>query len=114
MQIFSDILGKPIAISSIKQTSALGAAMYGAVAAGRSRGGYDTIFEAAERMTRPPSVTYRPNPAYREIYGRLYREYVKLHDYFGKGPNHVMQTLRQSKTMSARRIKGVDFYVHCF
>lgn len=97
MQIFSDILGKPIAISSIKQTSALGAAMYGAVAAGRSRGGYDTIFEAAERMTRPPSVTYRPNPAYREIYGRLYREYVKLHDYFGKGPNHVMQTLRQIK-----------------
>ena len=29
---------------------ALGAAMFGAVAAGKARGGYDTIAEAAERM----------------------------------------------------------------
>ncbi len=103
MQIFADIIGKPIKISDIKQTSALGAAMYGAVAAGKGNGGYDTIFEAARHMTKPPHVVYEPNKEYRETYDRLYEEYRKLHDYFGKGENPVMQNLRQIKSSCCKK-----------
>ncbi len=48
MQIFSDVTGLPIQVSSSKQTPALGSAMFGAVAAGARLGGYDTIYAAAE------------------------------------------------------------------
>jgi L-ribulokinase len=29
-----------------------------------------------------------------EVYDDLYAEYVRLHDYFGRGPNEVMHRLR--------------------
>jgi L-ribulokinase len=52
MQIFSDVTGLPIKVSSSKQAPALGSAMFGAVAAGARSGGYDTIYDAANRMAR--------------------------------------------------------------
>lgn len=38
---------------------------------------------------------YRPIPANQKIYDRLFAEYVRLHDYFGRGQNNVMKTLKQ-------------------
>jgi L-ribulokinase len=37
---------------------------------------------------------FRPVPAHREPYEALYAEYRKLYDYFGRGSNPVMKTLR--------------------
>jgi L-ribulokinase len=37
---------------------------------------------------------YEPDPAAGAVYDVLYREYVRLHDYFGRGENNVMKTLR--------------------
>ena len=51
MQIFADVLGKRIKVSSSSQTSALGAAMYGAVAARGIDGGYDGIYSAINHMS---------------------------------------------------------------
>jgi L-ribulokinase len=45
-------------------------------------------------MPRLRDESYRPNPEHREVYDRLYREYVTLHDYFGRGANDVMKTLK--------------------
>ena len=28
------------------------------------------------------------------VYNKIYAEYVRLHDYFGRGENNVMKTLR--------------------
>jgi L-ribulokinase len=95
MQIYADVSGRNFKISAAKQTPALGSAMFGAVAAGRRVGGYDTIIEAARRMARLKDEVYRPIPANRKIYDRLFADYVRLHDYFGRGENNVMKTLKR-------------------
>ena len=95
MQIYADVTGRNFKISASKQTPALGSAMFGAVAAGSRAGGYDTIFEAAKNMARLKEEEYQPIPENQEIYDRLYAEYRRLHDYFGRGENPVMKTLKQ-------------------
>lgn len=37
---------------------------------------------------------FNPNPRNKEIYDRLYREYVTLYDSFGRGGNDVMKRLK--------------------
>jgi L-ribulokinase len=95
MQIYADVTGREIKISANKQAPALGSAMFGAVAAGKSAGGYDSIFDAARKMAYLKKESYTPIPANRKIYDRLYAEYVKLYDYFGRGENPVMKTLKR-------------------
>jgi L-ribulokinase len=95
MQIYADITGREIKISASKQAPALGSAMFGAVAAGSSVGGYETIFEAAQHMARLQEETYVPFPEHREIYDQLFDDYVRLYDYFGRGENDVMKRLKR-------------------
>jgi L-ribulokinase len=71
--------------------------MHGAVAAGSAAGGYATIVDAAKTMATLREERYTPNPAAKEIYDRLYAEYVTLHDYFGRGGNDVMKRLKALK-----------------
>ena len=40
---------------------------------------------------------YIPKPQNQRAYEKLYAEYVQLHDYFGKGGNHVMKRLFQER-----------------
>ncbi|NJN83652.1 MAG: hypothetical protein HC802_16135, partial [Caldilineaceae bacterium] len=40
-------------------------------------------------------AVYRPIPENVAIYDRLYAEYKKLYDYFGRGENDVMKRLRE-------------------
>jgi L-ribulokinase len=95
MQIYADVAGREIKISANKQAPALGSAMFGAVAAGKAAGGYDTIFDAAGKMAYLKKETYKPIPAHQKTYDRLYAEYVRLYDYFGRGENPVMKTLKR-------------------
>ena len=94
MQIYADVTGRSIRTSTSKQTPALGSAMFGAVAAGSKVGGYDTIFEAAKHMAGLTDTVYRPISENQKIYDQLYIEYVRLYDYFGRGENNVMKTLK--------------------
>lgn len=93
MQIFADITNREIKVSASDQTAALGAAMYAAVAAGSEKGGYDSIFDAAEAMSRMKEETYKPVPEHVAVYESLYREYCRMKDYFGK-ENPVMKNLK--------------------
>lgn len=97
MQIYADVTGREIKVTASKQTPALGSAMFGAVAAGGATGGYDTVFEAAQRMARLQKATYHPIAANQKVYERLYQEYVRLYDYFGRGGNNVMKMLKSIK-----------------
>ncbi|WP_159882104.1 ribulokinase [Paenibacillus puerhi] len=97
MQIYADVTNREIKVAASKQTPALGAAMFGAVAAGKERGGYDSIVEAAELMGRVREESFKPIPENVAVYEKLYQEYLKLHDYFGRGGNDVMKRLKALK-----------------
>jgi L-ribulokinase len=97
MQIYADVTGMPIKISGSSQAPALGSAIFGAVAAGKQNGGYDTVFEAADKMGKIKDVIYTPKAENAAVYDKLYAEYAILHDYFGKGANDVMKRLKNIK-----------------
>ncbi|GGG23215.1 hypothetical protein GCM10010916_44730 [Paenibacillus abyssi] len=71
--------------------------MFGAVAAGAAKGGYDSIVEAAKNMARVREETFKPIPENVAVYDKLCHEYNLLHDYFGRGANDVMKRLKAIK-----------------
>src|ERR1035438_3961703 len=83
MQIYADVTGRPIKISRSGQTCALGAAIAGAVVAGKAAGGYANYADAQKAMTGLKSRVFQPNQAAHVIYKELYSLYRKLHDAFG-------------------------------
>ncbi len=97
MQIYSDVLNMPIKIAGSEQGPALGSAIFAAVAAGKAAGGYDDVFEAARVMGNVKDVVYTPIPENVKVYDKLFAEYRKLHDYFGRGANDVMKRLKEIK-----------------
>jgi len=94
MQIYADVLNRPIHLVASTQAPALGSAMHAAVAAGH----YVDIAAAATAMGRLSDVVYTPNPAHVAIYDALYQDYRFLHDLFGRAddqqPGGVMKRLR--------------------
>ena len=97
MQIYADVTGREFKVSASKQTPALGSAMFGAVAAGKAAGGYESIYEAAPCMGKLKEVTYKPQPQAVKVYNQLFAEYLALHEYFGRGGNDIMKRLKHIK-----------------
>jgi L-ribulokinase len=93
MQIYSDILNRPIHILESEQGPALGSAIHAAVAAGA----YKDIAEASRAMGRLKRNAYLPRPQYRERCDRLYSEYIAIHNYFSDGKTmHTLRSLREN------------------
>lgn len=97
MQTFADIIGMPIHVAATQQGTAMGAAMLGAVAAGSTNGGYDSIQQAGKAMGGGIKKTYEPQRKHRDIYNRLYAQYVRLHDYFGRNEQSPIKQLKAIK-----------------
>jgi L-ribulokinase len=97
MQIYADICNIPVKIAGSTQGPALGSAIFAAVAAGKAEGGYDDIFNATKKMGNLKDIIYQPMPEHVTVYDKLYAEYDKLHDYFGRGANDVMKRLKAIK-----------------
>ncbi len=89
MQIYADVLGLPLHVSRCTQAPALGSAIYAAAAAG-----VGDLFQTVEAMGDRRCRVFEPHPKHQKTYDRLYREYKRLHDYFGRGENPVMEQLR--------------------
>jgi L-ribulokinase len=83
MQIYADVTGRPMKISRSAQTCALGAAIAGAVVAGKKAGGYDTFASAQKAMTGLKPKVFKPNAKAHAVYKKLYALYKTLHDAFG-------------------------------
>jgi L-ribulokinase len=90
MQIYADVINRPLTVIGSAQAPALGSAIHAAVAAGA----YPGVPAAAAAMGRARPAAYLPDPARAGVYDQLYGEYVGLHDYFGRGGNEVMHRLR--------------------
>lgn len=103
MQIYAAVLGKPIRTSRSAQSCALGAAIFGAVAAGEFGG---DVGSAQKAMTGVKDRVYRPRPGAVAVYDRLYRLYRQLHDAFGTasgGQYNVMKELIAIRTDAAKK-----------
>ena len=82
MQIYADVIGRPMKISRSEQTPALGAAIFAAISAGKRASGYDNIDQAQTAMTGISKV-YNPIKENHDVYEKLYQIYKQLHDGFG-------------------------------
>jgi len=90
MQIYADILNMDINISESTQAPALA----GAVQAAYAAGAYPTLRQAMIAMGAKCDKVYHPIPENVEIYAKIYDEYLKLYNYFGRGGNDVMKSLK--------------------
>jgi L-ribulokinase len=79
MQIYADAMDMPMEVSASDQTCALGAAMFGAVAAGH----FPDMAAAQSRLCRRGDTVYRPDQARVAVYNELFGLYRQLHDGFG-------------------------------
>lgn len=91
MQVYADVLRRPISVIASDQGPALGSAMHAAVAAGA----YSDISAAADAMGRVERAAWNPDDGRADAYDQLFTEYVALHDHFGRGANDVMHRLRE-------------------
>jgi L-ribulokinase len=98
MQIYADVLQRPITVASSEQSSAFGAAMWAAVAGGLQ----PNIHEAAAHMVKPSRKVYCPTRPLKKIYDQLYEQYSKLHDALGRAPHSIMKNLRAIQKEAAR------------
>jgi L-ribulokinase len=90
MQIYADVTRMPLSVIGSAQGPALGSAIHAAVAAGA----YPDVASAAARMGRVDRAAFVPDEAGAAAYDPLFEEYVRLHDYFGRGGNDVMKRLK--------------------
>jgi L-ribulokinase len=83
LQIYADVIGRPLKLARSTLACALGAAIFGAVAAGARLGGYTTVEKAERAMTGLKPRVFRPLARNRKIYQELFTLYRELHDAFG-------------------------------
>ena len=83
MQVYADVLNRPMVISGSSQTCALGAAIMASVAAGADAGGHGDVASAQAAVCTFRDTAYRPIPENVVIYDELYDLYCELHDSFG-------------------------------
>lgn len=93
MQIYADILGRPLQVAASEQTCALGAALFGAVC-----GGSFSLGQVQHNCCRMRDLEYRPIPENELVYREIYALYRTLHDAFGVAGwqgrlSHVMKDL---------------------
>jgi len=83
MQIYADVMNRPIAISRSLQTCALGSTVAAAVMAGKTAGGYDDFPAAIKAMTGVQDRIFTPDKNAAAVYEKLFAIYKRLHDAFG-------------------------------
>jgi L-ribulokinase len=107
MQIYADITGRPMEISGSEQTPALGAAIFGAIAAGKETSGFLNIEEAQDTLTGIKK-RFEPNPENNSVYKKLYVLYKQLHDAFGteQWSGKMQNVMKDLLTIRDKQRKG--------
>jgi L-ribulokinase len=108
LQIYADVLGRPMLLAGSSQTPALGAALSAAVAAGSAAGGYDDFAEAQARMTSLKDERFEPSSEATPVYDELYGMYRELHDVFGgvSGTPTALPTIMKRLLALRERVAG--------
>ena len=102
MQIYADVLNMDIYLSAADQTAALGSAIYAAAAAGKAAGGYESIADAAEKMSHLKEKVYHPIPENVRRFQKLYDIYRELVRMLGPEHSNVMHALSELRFQQDR------------
>jgi L-ribulokinase len=104
MQIYADVTGRPMKVSRSDQTCALGAAIFGAVAAGHFR----NVAAAQRAMCGVRAKAYKPDRSRHAVYAGMYRLYRELHDAFGTTgwSGRLNGVMKQLMALRDRQRKG--------
>ena len=92
MQTYADITNIEIKVVDVQNATAMGSAILGAVASGY----YNSIKEATEAFQPGIRSVYTPNSQNVAIYNELYKQYFKLHEFYGRETD-VMKDLKELK-----------------
>ena len=84
MQIYADILNRPMEVAESAQTVALGAALIGGFVGMEKKENFESIQKIQNRVCRTKEKKYIPNPQSAETYAKIYRLYDQVHNSFGK------------------------------
>jgi L-ribulokinase len=103
MQVYADVLRRPLSVTGSEQGPAVGSAIHAAVAAGA----YPDIQAAAAAMGRKQQGVYLPDPERADAYDVLFAEYTALHDHFGRGGTGVLHRLRAIRNAARARRSAV-------
>lgn len=95
VQLYADVLKRPIRIAGTTQACATGAAILGVAAAKPEVTGYHNIEEIVGAIGKQKEEVYQPQSENAFVYDRLYQEYQMLQEYFGKGNNDIMKRLNK-------------------
>jgi L-ribulokinase len=99
MQIYADVLNRPLDVLGSSQGAALGAAIHAAVAAGC----YDDVEAGAGAMGRRQEGVHEPDAQRARGYDRLYGVYTRLHDWFGRENRGLMRDLQEIREHATER-----------
>lgn len=94
MQIYADVTGLPVSVTDSEAVSARGSALFGAVAAGKGKGGFDTIGEASGALAAPVRFQYTPDPAVHVAYNQVYSIYRDLYALVGNDATTLLHRLK--------------------
>lgn len=87
MQIYADVLGKPVRVPKLRQAGAMGSAVLAAYAAGE----YETVSAAADKMVQLEDTLYSPKLSNTEKYKKPYNRYVELSSMFAREKKHLVK-----------------------
>jgi L-ribulokinase len=103
MQIYADVLRRPVSVATSDQGPALGSAIHAAVAAGA----YPDVPTAAEAMGGVQPLAYTPDDGRADVYDELFAEYRLLHDTFGgQGLLHRLRRIRNTALAGELSVEG--------
>jgi len=83
MQIYADVINKPMKVAAIDETVALGAALMGAYAAYKKEGIAVTYNQLQDKSCTLRERVYTPDADAVKVYREIYEKYKLLHDSFG-------------------------------
>jgi L-ribulokinase len=96
MQVYADVLRRPLSLIGSAQGPALGSAIHAAVAVGA----YPDVASAAAAMGSVERDVYHPADDAADRYDLLFAEYTSLHDHFGRGATDVMHRLKHLRAQA--------------
>ena len=103
MQLLADTSGRRVTVPASTLIPARGAALFGAVAAGKAAGGFGDITDAIEALAPAAGAVYEPDSQAVSIYEDVYRLYRELHDSLGREHVELLHGLKRIRERVAAR-----------